>query len=249
MHIIGVDIGGTGIKGAPVDVETGELVAEKVRILTPQPSTPEAVAEVVAEVVARFPDVGGTVGCAFPAVVKRGVTLSAANVDQRWIGLDADALFTERLGREVHMVNDADAAGLAEVELGIARDRAGVVLLVTLGTGIGTALFVDGALVPNTELGHIELNGMDAEDYASERARIEADISWKKYAARLDEFLAAMEALVNPDLIVLGGGGSKKSDKFLPLLERTCEVVPAEMRNEAGIVGAALVGAGYGQPD
>jgi polyphosphate glucokinase len=248
VHIIGVDIGGTGIKGAPVDIETGELVAEKVRILTPQPATPEAVAEVVADVVSHFPDVGGPVGCAFPAVVKRGVTLSAANVDQSWIGLDADALFTERLGREVHMMNDADAAGLAEVELGVAKDRAGVVLLVTLGTGIGTALFVDGVLVPNTELGHIELNGMDAEDYASEKARIEADISWKKYAARLDEFLAAMEALVNPDLIVLGGGGSKKADKFLPLLDRTCEVVPAEMRNEAGIVGAALVGTGRGQP-
>ena len=244
VQIIGVDIGGTGIKGAPVDTTTGELTGERVRILTPQPATPEAVADVVAEVVANFPDVGGPIGCAFPAVVKRGVTLSAANVDKRWIGLDADGLFTERLEREVHMVNDADAAGLAEVRLGVARGREGVVLLVTLGTGIGTALFVDGVLVPNTELGHIELRGMDAEDYASERARIEADISWKKYAARLDEFLAAMEALVNPDLIVLGGGGSKKADRFVPLLERTCEVVPAEMRNEAGIVGAALIGAG-----
>ena len=244
MQIIGVDIGGTGIKGAPVDIETGKLCEERVRILTPQPATPEAVADVTAEVVAAFPDVGGAVGCTFPAVVKRGITLSAANVDPSWIGLDADALFTERLGREVHMVNDADAAGLAEVQLGVARDRAGVVLLVTLGTGIGTALFIDGVLVPNTELGHIELRGMDAEDYASEKARIDADISWKKYAARLDEFLAAMEALVNPDLIVLGGGGSKKSDKFLPLLQRSCEVVPAQMGNDAGIVGAALIGVG-----
>jgi polyphosphate glucokinase len=239
---MGVDIGGTGIKGAPVDVTTGKLLAERVRILTPQPSTPEAVADVVAEVVANF-DVGGgrdPVGCTFPAVVKRGVTLTAANVDMGWIGCDADALFTARLGREVHLLNDADAAGIAEVRFGAGRGRDGVILVVTLGTGIGTALFVDGHLVPNTELGHIQLDGRDAEELASERARIEDDLSWKRYAKRLDAFLAAMEAFINPDLIILGGGGSKKADKFLPLLERTCEVVPAELRNAAGIVGAAM---------
>jgi polyphosphate glucokinase len=180
--------------------------------------------------------------------VKRGVTLSAANIDKAWIGLDADALFTERLGREVHMINDADAAGLAEVRFGAAAGVGGVVLLITLGTGIGTALFVDGALVPNTELGHIELQGRDAEKYASEKARIDADLSWKDYGTRLDEYLAAMERLLNPDLIVLGGGGSKKADKFMKYLERTCEVVPAEQGNDAGIVGAALVGAGYEEP-
>jgi len=239
---MGVDIGGTGIKGAPVDVTTGKLLAERVRILTPQPSTPHAVADVVAEVVATFDVDGerGPVGCTFPAVVKRGVTLTAANVDQAWIGCDADALFTERLGREVHLLNDADAAGIAEVRFGAGRGRDGVILVVTLGTGIGTALLVDGRLVPNTELGHIELDGRDAEDLASERARIEGELSWKRYAKRLDAFLAAMEAFVNPDLIILGGGGSKKADRFLPLLRRTCEIVPAELRNEAGIVGAAM---------
>lgn len=243
VHVLGVDIGGSGIKGAPVDVESGELLVERIRIPTPQPSTPDAVANVVIDLAGSFPDVGGAVGCTFPAVVKRGVTLTAANVDQAWIGFDADAFFTESLGRDVHLVNDADAAGVAEIRFGAAQGRDGVVLLVTLGTGLGTALFVDGVLVPNTELGHISLRGMDAEDYASERVRIEEDLSWKRYAARLDEFLAAMEAFVNPDLIVLGGGGSKKADRFLPLLNRTCEVVPAELRNAAGIVGAAVLAA------
>jgi polyphosphate glucokinase len=237
---MGVDIGGTGIKGAPVDLDTGDLTAERVRIPTPQPSTPKAVADVVARVVERFPDVDGPVGCTFPAVVKNGVTLSAANVDEGWIGCDADALFTERLGRDVHLLNDADAAGIAELRFGAARGHPGVVLLVTLGTGLGTALFVDGTLVPNTELGHIQLHGVDAEDLASERARIDDKLSWKRYADRLDDFLAAMEAFVNPDLIILGGGGSKKADKFLPLLRRTCPVVPAVLRNAAGIVGAAM---------
>lgn len=238
--VMGIDIGGTGIKGAPVDATSGQLLADRVRIPTPKPSKPEAVADVVAEIVAGF-QVDGPVGCTFPAVVKRGVTLTAANVDESWIGCDADALFTERLGRDVHLINDADAAGLAEVRFGAARDVPGTVLLVTLGTGLGTALFVDGHLVPNTELGHIELHGRDAEEFASERVRVEEDLSWKVYAQRLDEFLAAMEMFVSPDLIVLGGGGSKKADKFLPLLHRTCEVVPAQLRNAAGIVGAALI--------
>jgi polyphosphate glucokinase len=240
--LLGVDIGGTGIKGAPVDVGTGVLLAERVRILTPQPATPGAVADVVAEVVDRF-DVDGPVGCAFPAVVRHGVTMTAANVDDAWIGCDADALLSERLGREVHLVNDADAAGLAEMRFGAGRGHEGVVLVLTLGTGIGSALFVGGRLVPNTELGHVELRGHDAEDLASERARIEADLSWKAYAEVLDEFLAVMELLVSPDLVVLGGGGSKKADRFLPLLRRSCPVVPAELRNQAGIIGAALVAA------
>jgi polyphosphate glucokinase len=244
---MGIDIGGTGIKGAPVDLATGELAADRVRILTPKPSTPSAVADVVAEVCAAFDghdgdgyERGGPVGCAFPAVVRHGVTLTASNVDDAWIDCDADALFTERLGRDVHMINDADAAGIAEMAFGVGRDQRGVVIMITLGTGIGTALFVDGILVPNTELGHIELDGKDAETMASERSRIEADISWKKYAKRLDDYLAAIEALLHPDLIVLGGGGSKKADKFVPLLERTAPVVPAELGNDAGIVGAAM---------
>jgi len=240
--LLGIDIGGSGIKGAPVDVRAGQLLADRVRILTPQPSTPDAVADVVAEVAGHF-DVGGPVGCTFPAVVKGGVTLTAANVDDAWIGCDADRLLTARLGREVHLVNDADAAGLAEIRFGAARGHEGVVLVLTLGTGIGSALFVGGRLVPNTELGHVELRGHDAEDLASENARQEAGLSWQEYAAVLDEFLAVMELLVRPDLIVLGGGGSKKADKFLPLLHRSCPVVPAELRNRAGIVGAALVAA------
>lgn len=241
MQALGVDIGGTGIKGAPVDLDSGRLTADLVRIPTPKPAVPEAVADVVAEVVTSFPDVGGAVGCTFPAVVKHGVTMSAANVDESWIGLDADALFTERLGREVHLVNDADAAGLAEIHFGAGRGRRGVVLLVTLGTGLGTALFVDGRLVPNTELGHIHLDGVDAEKTASERARIEGGLTWEQYAERLDRFLGAMEAFVNPDVIILGGGGSDNAEHFVPLLDRTCEIVRAELGNDAGIVGGAML--------
>jgi polyphosphate glucokinase len=235
----GIDIGGTGIKGAPVDLRTGELVGERVRILTPQPAVPDAVAAVVKEVVDAF-GWNGPVGCAFPGVVKEGVVRTAANMDERWVDLDADALFTETLGMDVHMLNDADAAGLAEVRYGAAKDRTGVSILVTLGTGLGTALFVDGHLVPNSELGHIEIDGVDAEKLASERARIEQDQSWKKYAKHLDAYLGRIEAYLNPDVIVLGGGGSKKADKFLPLLKRQCEVVPAALLNDAGIVGAAM---------
>lgn len=235
----GIDIGGTGIKGAPVDLRTGELVGERVRILTPQPAVPGAVADVVKQVVDAF-GWHGPVGCTFPGVVKEGVVTTAANVDKKWIDLDADALFTEALGMDVHLLNDADAAGLAEVRYGAAKDRGGVVLLVTLGTGLGTALFVDGHLVPNSELGHIEMDGEDAETVASERARIESEQSWKKYAKHLDGYLGRLEAYLNPDLIVLGGGGSKKADKFLPLLKRTCDVVPAALLNDAGIVGAAM---------
>ena len=194
MQVLGIDIGGTGIKGAPVDTTTGQLLAERVRLATPRPATPEAVAEVVAEVLAAFPLVDGRTGCTVPAVVKRGVTLTAANVDASWIGLDADAFFTRSLDREVHLLNDADAAGIAEMHFGAGRGRDGVVVLVTLGTGLGTAVFVDSVLVPNTELGHIEIRSVDAEELASERVREQEELSWKRYARRLDEFLAAMES-------------------------------------------------------
>jgi polyphosphate glucokinase len=240
MAVLGVDIGGTGIKCAPVDVETGELLAERLRVLTPQPSTPEAVADVVADLVGRFPDVDGPIGCTFPGIVKEGVTITAANVDKGWTGLDADALLTKRLQREVHVLNDADAAGIAEMRFGAGRDEQGTVLLVTIGTGLGTALFRAGVLVPNTELGHITVQGVDAEELASERTREREGLTWKQYAARLDNVLAHLELFVSPDLIILGGGGSKKADKYLPLLRRTCRVVPAEMRNAAGVVGAAM---------
>jgi polyphosphate glucokinase len=235
----GVDIGGSGIKGAPVDLGRGRLTEKRVRIPTPRPSTPHAVADIVAEVLSAF-GWQGSVGCTFPAVVKDGITLSAANVDARWVGCDADTLFTERLGMDVRLLNDADAAGLAEARYGAARDRDGVVLVLTLGTGIGSALLHDGVLVPNTELGHLELAGHEAEDRASDRARTADDLSWREYAKRLDDYLAHLERLFTPSLFVLGGGVSKHADKLLPHLRRAVEVVPATLGNDAGIIGAAM---------
>ncbi len=244
----GIDIGGSGIKGAPVDLGAGELSAERTRIPTPQPSTPQAVADVVAEVVDSHRGGSGrrAVGVTFPAVIQHGVARTAANVDKAWVGTDVDALLTERLGRHVHVVNDADAAGLAEVRYGAARDVAGVVMVLTLGTGIGSALFVDGLLVPNTELGHLELEGYDAESRAADSAREREDLSWSKWAKRLQTYFSAVENLFWPDLIVVGGGVSKKSEKFLPLLDIRTPIVPAGLRNEAGIIGAALLAAELG---
>ena len=236
---LGVDIGGTGIKGAPVDLATGALTADRHRILTPKPATPDAVADTVADVVAHF-DWKGPVGITFPSVVKDGITFTASNIDPAWIGLDADKLLTDRLGMDAHVLNDADAAGLAEARYGAGRDQKGIVLLLTLGTGIGSALFFDGQLLPNSELGHLQMDGKAAEKLASERARIEADISWKKYAKRLDAYIDYVEMLLWPDLIILGGGGAKKADKFLPLMTTRARVVPAILGNDAGIVGAAM---------
>jgi polyphosphate glucokinase len=241
--VMGVDIGGTGIKGAPVDVDKGTLTGERFRILTPQPSTPKAVADVVGDVVAHFKWTG-PVGATFPAVVKNGVTLSAANVDQQWIGTDAASLFTKRLGAPTVVLNDADAAGLAEMRFGAGRDQRGVVLVITLGTGIGCGMFLDGALVPNTEFGHIEINGKDAERTASELVRERKRLSWKRYAPRVERYLQRLDALLWPDLIIIGGGASKKADRFLPLIHVRPPVVPAKLQNDAGIVGAALAAAG-----
>jgi len=240
--VMGVDIGGTGIKGAPVDVERGKLTADRVRILTPNPSTPKAVAGVVVEVVDHF-DWKGPVGTTFPAVVKDGVTLTAANVDKSWIGTDADALFTERLGMPVHMLNDADAAGLAEVRFGAGKDRGGVVVMITLGTGIGCGMFHDGVLIPNTELGHIEMDGKDAEKFAAEVVRERKALSWKEYAKRVEKYLLRLDALIWPDLFIIGGGISKEADKWLPHIRVRPELVPAALQNEAGIVGAAIAAA------
>jgi polyphosphate glucokinase len=239
-HVLGIDIGGSGIKGALVDVETGELATERHRLETPQPATPQAVAETVREIVAHFA-YEGPIGCTFPAIVRHGVTLSAANVDKSWIGTDADALFSKTTGLEVHLLNDADAAGEAEMRFGAGRTQAGTVIMLTFGTGIGSALFLDGKLLPNTELGHLYLEGgQEAEAWASDRARKLEDLSWKKWAARVQVYLKHLEFLFSPDLFIFGGGVSKKSDKFLPLLNLDTKVVPAELRNEAGIVGAAL---------
>lgn len=236
----GIDIGGSGMKAAPVDTDRGELVVERQKISTPQPSTPEAMADVVAELVAHF-DWSGPVGVAFPAIVRDGVARSAANIDQAWVDTDADAIFTKASGCDVHVVNDADAAGLAEVRFGAGQDVAGVVLVLTFGTGIGSGMFVDGVLVPNTELGHLEIDGHDAESKAAASARDREELSWKEWAKRVERYLRRVEALFSPTLIIAGGGVSRKSDKWLPHIDIATELVPAAMANDAGIVGAALV--------
>ena len=238
--LLGIDIGGSGIKGALVDPATGELASERHRLDTPRPSTPEAVAAVVREIVSFF-DYEGTVGCTFPAIVKNGVTLSAANVDKSWIGTDADALLSRATGCGVHLLNDADAAGLAEMTFGAGKGRPGVVVVLTLGTGIGSAVFLDGRLVPNTEFGHLFLeSGKEAEQWASDRVRKDEELPWRKWGKRLDRYLGHLEFIFSPDLFVLGGGVSKKSERFMDYLTLDTPVVPAELRNEAGIVGAAM---------
>ena len=239
MEILGIDIGGSGIKGAPVNIKKGELLAPRHRIPTPQPSKPKAVAKVVGEI-ARFFDWTGPIGTGFPAVIQHGVARTAANIHKGWINTDAAALFSEATGCSVTVVNDADAAGIAEMTFGAGKGRDGVVLLVTIGTGLGTSVFVDGHLLPNTELGHIEIDCEDAELMASDAARKDHNLSWRKWATRFDTYLLRLEALFWPDLIILGGGISKKHEKFVPRLTVRAEVVPAEMLNEAGIIGAAL---------
>ncbi|MBD0843048.1 MULTISPECIES: polyphosphate--glucose phosphotransferase [unclassified Streptomyces] len=242
MQIFGVDIGGSGIKGAPVDLDRGDLAQERLKVLTPQPATPDAVADGVRQVVDHF-GWTGPVGLTFPGVVTGGATIrTAANVDKSWIDTDARALFGERLGGlPVTVVNDADAAGVAEMEFGAGRDRKGTVILLTFGTGIGSALFVDGVLVPNTELGHLELHGHDAEKRASSKAREDEDLTWEHWARRVQKYLAHVEMLFSPELFVIGGGVSRKAHKFLPHIEGIkAEIVPAQLQNNAGIVGAAM---------
>jgi len=243
MEILGVDIGGTGIKGAPVDAQRGTLTADRFRLLTPHPATPDAVAGVLAEVVGHFGAVEGRVGATFPAVIQHGVARTAANVDKSWIDTDVRATFERATSRPFTVVNDADAAGVAEMDFGAGQGRPGVVVMVTLGTGIGTAVFVDGELVPNTELGHIEVDGHDAETRASDRARDVGGLSWKKWGKRLNTYFQKLEALLNPELFIVGGGVSKKPEKFFDYIDVRAELVPAELRNEAGIVGAAAAAA------
>jgi polyphosphate glucokinase len=241
MNVFGIDVGGSGIKGAPVDTETGELLAERTRTKTPKPARPEAIVRTAVKIVERS-GWDGQIGCGFPAVIKGGVVRTAANIDKEAIGFDLQSRLEQELGTPVRVINDADAAGLAEMRWGAGRGMEGVVLMLTLGTGIGTSLFVEGRLVPNTELGHIEIRGKDAEHRAADGARKRENLSWKEYAARLDEYLHKIEDLLWPDLIIIGGGISKKSEKFLPHLTARTKVVPAEMLNEAGIAGAALAG-------
>ena len=247
MQVLGIDIGGTGIKAAPVDTAKGTLVTERVKVETPHPAQPDAVAAVVAQHVKNF-GWTGPVGLTFPGVVVNGVTMTAANLDPSWIGLDTRALFSKAADVPTSLINDADAAGLAEMKFGAGAGHQGTVLMLTFGTGIGSALFRDGILVPNTEFGHIEIRGRDAEKRASERAKELHDLSWGKWAGRVEEYLHHVEGLTAPDLIIIGGGISRKADKFLPLLTSLrATVVPAAMQNNAGIVGAAL-SAGLGAP-
>ncbi|MFF4545486.1 polyphosphate--glucose phosphotransferase [Streptomyces sp. NPDC001435] len=248
MQIFGVDIGGSGIKGAPVDLERGDLAEERFKVLTPHPATPDGVADGVKEVVEHF-GWTGPVGLTFPGVVTGGAMIrTAANVDKSWIGTDARALFSDRLGgHDVTVVNDADAAGVAEMNFGAGQGRRGTVILLTFGTGIGSAVFVDGALVPNTELGHLELNGHDAEKRASSKVKEDNQMTWEHWARRVQKYLAHVEMLFSPELFIIGGGVSRKSDKFLHLIEGIkAEMVPAQLQNNAGIVGAAMRAAKHG---
>jgi len=239
MQVLGIDIGGSGIKGAVVDTKTGKLSTSRIRIATPSPSKPNKVAAVVADIVDHF-DWYGPVGCGFPAPIHRGVSLTAANIHDRWIGTNVVDLFSDATGCPFKVLNDADAAGLAEMKFGAGRGQEGVVIIVTVGTGLGTALFTDGDLLPNTELGHIEIDCGDAELKASDAARKREKLSWKKWAMRLDKYLKTLERLFWPDLFILGGGVSKNSESFLPYLTVGADVLPAQLLNEAGIVGAAL---------
>jgi polyphosphate glucokinase len=237
-QVLGIDIGGSGIKGALVEVASGALVGERLRLPTPRPATPEAVASAVAEVTRHF-NWSGPIGCAFPAVVKHGVVRTAANVDHAWVGRNGQTLFEQATGCRVLLLNDADAAGIGEMAYGTGVGQDGVVLMVTLGTGIGSALFVDRRLVPNTELGHLELRGKDAERRAAASVRERKGWGWRRWARHLDDYLHALERLFWPDLFIIGGGVSSKAEKFFPHLTVATPVVAATLRNEAGIVGAA----------
>lgn len=239
MHVLGIDIGGTGVKGAPVDTSSGELLAERLRLPTPNPSTPRAVADVVAEIARHF-DWTGPAGCGFPGVIRSGEVYTAANVSKKWIGIDVETLLQQATGCEFIALNDADAAGVAEMHFGAGKDQTGVVMVLTLGTGIGSALCQDGKLVPNIELGHLEIGGREAEKWASAKVREDEDLGWKQWAKRLDAYLHRVHSYFWPELFVLGGGGSKKFEKFAQYLTVDCRVVPATLRNRAGIIGAAL---------
>lgn len=237
---VGIDIGGTGIKGAIVDVKSGSLLSDRLRYETPEGGTPKAIASTLKELISRLPNAKGLpVGICFPAVVKNGVTMSAANVSKDWIGLDADRLFEKELRTTVHVLNDADAAGLAEAKYGAAAKQKGLVVVTTLGTGIGTALIYNGKLIPNSELGHLEIDGVDYESKAAYSAKEREILTWVQWAKRLQKYYSTLEALLTPDLFIVGGGVSKEYEEFLPLLNLKTPIVPAENRNSAGIMGAA----------
>jgi polyphosphate glucokinase len=239
MEALGIDIGGTGIKGALVNTASGELLTERYRLLTPQPATPKAMIQTMGKIVSHF-NWQGPVGCGYPGVVKDGVVYTASNVSKKWIGFNLVDGLRELTGCDVVALNDADAAGLAEMRFGAGRDQNGVVFVITLGTGIGTALFVAGQLVPNLELGHVEIGGQEAEARAAAVVRKQARLSWKKWGRRVNRYLVTMEQLLWPDLIIVGGGVSKSHAKFFPFFTTQTPVVPAQMLNQAGIIGAAM---------
>ena len=242
---VGIDIGGTGIKGAIVDVATGELLTDRLKLATPEGGEPEAILDTVLELFDQLgaisPD--APVGVCFPAIVIGGRTMSAANVSKRWVGLEAEKLFEQKLGRDIHFVNDADAAGVGESRYGAAKGVKGLALLTTLGTGIGSALIYNGVLIPNSELGHLELDGHDAERTTSVSAKERRHLSWEKWAKRLQRYYEHLELLFSPELFIVGGGVSKSSEEFLPLLSLRTPIVPAVLRNNAGIIGAASLAA------
>jgi polyphosphate glucokinase len=249
MDALGIDIGGTGIKAAPVDVTTGKLLADRQKIDTPRPALPDPVADVVKQLTTAF-NWSGPVGITFPGVVIDGVTRTAANLDPAWCGLNTGDLFAKAIGNPVRVLNDADAAGIAEMTFGAGAGEQGTVLMLTFGTGIGSALFIKGILVPNTEFGHVEIRGRDAESRASEHAKNLHDLSWSKWAGHVGEYLQHIEALLSPDLMIVGGGVSRQSDKWVPRLTGIrARIVPAAMLNEAGIVGAAMATASDSAPD
>ena len=242
-HPLGIDVGGSGIKGAPVDLDKGEFAQKRLRIDTPAESTPEAVCDVIAEVVDNFDEVRSSspIGVTIPGVVQHGVVKTAANIDKSWIGCEIEKLLEDRLQHDVVVVNDADAAGVGELEFGAAKGHQGLVILTTLGTGIGTAIFNRGVLVPNSELGHLEIDGVDAETVAASSAKTREDLSYDEWAERLQVYYRRLEDLLWPDLIVVGGGVSKDSDEFLPLLDLRTPIIPATLKNKAGIIGAAVL--------
>ncbi len=243
-HPLGIDVGGSGIKGAPVDLAAGDFSVDRLKIPTPEHSTPEAVCDVIAEIVAHFDDVAddSPIGVTIPGVVQHGVVKTAANIDKAWVDCEIEKLLEDRLQHDVVVVNDADAAGVGELEHGAARGERGLVVLTTLGTGIGTAIFNEGVLVPNSELGHLELNGVDAETVTASSAKTREGLSYEQWATeRLQPYYRMLEDLLWPDLIVVGGGVSRKADRFLPLLDLRTRIVPAQLENKAGIIGAAVL--------
>ncbi|MDR0782897.1 MAG: ROK family protein [Propionibacteriaceae bacterium] len=237
----GMDIGGSGIKAAPVDLATGDCTVERVKVDTPQPSTPKAVAKAVAELFHYFGEEAtqGAIGVTMPCIVQAGVTLSAANIDQKWTNYPAAEILSEAIGRPITLLNDADAAGMAELYYGAAMNTPGLIIVTTLGTGIGSAMIYNGVLVPNSELGHLEIDGFDAEKRAAASVRTKEDLSWPVYVKRLQRYYETLELLFSPDLFVVGGGISRNSEKFIPHLNLRTRIVPAGLRNSAGIVGAA----------